>query len=277
MRNIACARRAVLRLLVGCAALGSQSPTALAQPPGRGMRWAKPPPEKPPPPRRPMVVLDPGHGGIDPGAVGAGGVYEKTIAFATARDLARDLVATGRFRVALTRGPDEFVPLRERVARARALHADLFLSVHADMLPNAAMRGLSVFTLSAKASDREAAALAESENRDMVNGVRFSREPRVIGEILADLTRDHTDNQSIELARDIVAALGHDVTLLDNPRRAADFAVLTAPAIPSALVELGCLSNPAEERMLQQPQYQRRLARGLAQAIETYFETRRPG
>lgn len=222
-----------------------------------------------------MIVLDPGHGGIDPGAVGPGGVYEKTIAYATARDLERDLVATGRFRTSLTRGDDEFVPLRERVARARALHADLFLSLHADALPNVAMRGLSVFTLSARASDREAAALAESENADVVNGVHFSREPPVIGEILADLTRDQTDNQSVVLARDIVAALGHRVVLLERPQRAADFAVLTAPDIPSALVELGCLSNPTEERLLQQPSYQRRLARGLAQAIEAFFKSRR--
>ncbi len=277
MANIACARRAVLRGLLGCAALGWRPEAGLARSPARRQQRAMRPPEKPRVRYRPMVVIDPGHGGIDPGAIGAHDVYEKTIAYATARDLERDLVATGRFRVALTRGADEFVPLRERVARARALDADLFLSVHADVLPNAAMRGLSVFTLSAKASDREAAALAENENNDVVDGVRFSREPRVIGEILADLTRDHTDNQSIELARDIVAALGHQVTLLDTPRRAADFAVLTAPDIPSALVELGCLSNPAEERLLQQPWYQRRLARGLAQAIEAYFKTRRCG
>lgn len=273
MRDIACARRTVLRLLAGCAAIGWRFGPALAQPPGR---------EKPtlrgrlPPRYRPMIVLDPGHGGIDPGAIGPDGVFEKNIVYPTARYLARDLIATRRFRVALTRGPDEFVPLRERVARARALHADLFLAIHADALPNPAMHGLSVFTLSAKASDREAAALADSENRDVVDGVRLSREPREVGDILIDLARRQTDNLSIELARAVVTALGREVGLLDNPQRSADFAVLTAPDIPSALVELGCLSNPAEERRLQQPAYQQRLARGLAHAIEAYFANRDP-
>jgi N-acetylmuramoyl-L-alanine amidase len=139
------------------------------------------------------------------------------------------------------------------------------------------MHGLSVFTLSAKASDREAAALAESENKDVVEGVRLSREPREIDAILIDLARRQTDNASIAFARDLVAALGHNVALLDNPQRSADFAVLTAPDIPSALVELGCLSNPSEERLLRQPAYQQRLARGLTQAIEAYFAIPRAG
>jgi N-acetylmuramoyl-L-alanine amidase len=276
MRKIGCARRTVLRALAGCA-LGWQPAAASAQLLRRDRAWTRPPPEKPPLPYRPMVVLDPGHGGIDPGAIGADGVYEKTIVYATARDLKRDLIATGRFRVALTRGPDEFVPLRERVARARALHADLFLAIHADALPNPAMRGLSVFTLSAEASDREAAALAESENREPVNGVRFPDEPPVIGEILADLTRDQTDNLSIGFAQDVVAVLGRKVKLLDHPQRSADFVVLRAPDIPSALVELGCLSNPVEEQLLQQPAYQQRLARGLEHAIEMYFRAGSPG
>jgi N-acetylmuramoyl-L-alanine amidase len=268
MRNIACARRTMLRLLAGCAAIEWVFDAASAQPAGRGklrLRYL------------PMIVIDPGHGGIDPGAIGPSGVYERNIVYPTARDLAGQLLATRRFRVALTRGPDEFVPLRERVARARALHADLFLSIHADALPNGAMRGLSVFTLSAQASDREAASLAESENQDIVDGVRLSREPREVGDILIDLARRQTDNLSIELAREVVVALGHEVSLLDNPQRSADFAVLTAPDIPSALVELGCLSNPAEERLLQQPGYQQRLARGLARAIEAYFTIHRSG
>ncbi len=268
MPDLACARRAVLRGLAGCAAIGWGAEAVLAQPPGRG---------KPRLRYQPVIVLDPGHGGIDPGAIGAGGVFERDIVFATAMALSRQLLVTRRFRVALTRGLDEFVPLRERVARARALHADLFLSIHADALPNAAMRGLSVFTLSATASDREAAALADSENRDAVGGVRLSREPREVGDILIDLARRRTDNLSIDFARDVVAALGHEVVLLDNPQRSADFAVLTAADTPSALVELGCLSNPAEEHLLRQPAYQQRLARGLAHAIEAYFTTHRPG
>jgi len=271
MRDIACARRTVLRLLASCTVIGWRFGAASAQPPGREKPTLR---GKARPQYRPMIVLDPGHGGIDPGAIGPSGVYEKNIVYPTARDLARDLIVTRRFRVALTRGPDEFVPLRERVARARALHADLFLAIHADALPDPAMHGLSVFTLSAQASDREAAALADSENRDVVDGVRLSREPREVGDILIDLARRQTDNSSIELAREVVTALGREVMLLDNPQRSADFAVLTAPDIPSALVELGCLSNPAEERLLREPGYQQRLARGLAHAIEAYFIVR---
>jgi N-acetylmuramoyl-L-alanine amidase len=267
MADFACARRAVLRGLTGCAAISWVFDAVVAQPPGRAMLRPR---------YRPVIVLDPGHGGIDPGAIAADGVFERDIVFATAAALSRQLLATRRFRVALTRDLDEFVPLRERVARARALDADLFLSIHADALPNPAMRGLSVFTLAANASDREAAALADSENRDVVDGVRLSRQPREVGDILIDLVRRQTDNLSIEFARDVVAALGHEVVLLDNPQRSADFAVLTATDTPSALVELGCLSNPAEEHLLRQPAYQQRLARGLAHAIEAYFTAHRP-
>jgi N-acetylmuramoyl-L-alanine amidase len=273
MHNIAWQRRTVLRLLASWVMAALPADAALARPRG----WTSPARhEKARRHHLPMVVIDPGHGGIDPGAIGAGGVYEKYITYATAIDLARVLKATRHFRVALTRGSDQYVPLRKRVARARALHADLFLSIHADALPNPAMRGLSVFTLSATASDREAAALAASENREIVGGVRLSQKPRVVDGVLLDLVRRETDNQSIKLARDVVAALGREVRLLDNPQRSAGFVVLTAPDIPSALVELGCLSNPVEEHLLQLPSYRKHLARGLAQAIESYFSKRAP-
>ncbi len=277
MQSNACARRMVLRVLAGYAAIGSGLDAASAQPLSRARLWRRVPPEKPRPPYLPIVVLDPGHGGIDPGAIGPDGVYEKNIVYATARDLARDLIATHRFRVALTRGPDEFVSLRERVAKARALHADLFLAIHADALPDPRMHGLSVFTLSAQASDRQAAALAASENKDLPDGLRWPREPREVSDVLIDLERRETDNSSLEFARDVVGALGHEVTLLDNPQRSADFVVLRAPDIPSALVELGCLSNPAEEHLLERPAYQQLLARGLARAIEAFFTVPRPG
>src|SRR5271170_5633460 len=202
MWDIACARRDVLRLLAGCAAIGTTS-EASAQPPGRGRPALR---GKPLLRYRPMIVLDPGHGGIDPGAIGPDGVYEKSIVYPTAQHLAGRLIATHRFRAALTRSPDEFVPLRERVVRAHALHADLFLAIHADALPDPAMHGLSVFTLSAKASDREAAAIAESENQDVVDRVRLAREPRVVGDILIDLERRQTDNSSLKFARDLVTA-----------------------------------------------------------------------
>lgn len=223
-----------------------------------------------PKPRR--IVLDPGHGGVDPGAVSLTGLYEKTVTLATARELGRLLDASGRYRARLTRGRDTFVPLRQRVARARAFHAELFLSIHADALPDRALRGLSVYTLSERASDRETAALAVRENKDdFLVGLHLSRQPPVIGAILLDLARRQTNNQSLILARAIVEELGRAVPLLEKPHREAGFAVLTAPDIPSVLVELGCLSNPAEERLLRRPAHQRRLAQALARAIDDYF------
>ncbi len=226
---------------------------------------------------RHVIALDPGHGGVDPGAISPHGFYEKRITLATARDLARQLDATGNYRAVLTRRRDTFVPLRRRVARARAAHAELFVSIHADALPDRGLRGLSVYTLSEEASDRETAALAGRENKDdFVAGVHLRRQPPVIGSILADLARRHTDNQSLVLARDVVEELGHSVTLLERPHRAAGFVVLTAPDIPSVLVELGCLSNPIEERLLVKPSYQRRLAHGLVRAIDDYFAAAAP-
>src|SRR5579883_653903 len=171
MREIAVARRAALRVLALCLAAGGSMAWARAKP-GAARRGTRPPR------RRPVIVIDPGHGGIDPGAIGPGGIYEKTITLATAWRLAWLLAASGRFRVVLTRSGDTFVPLPRRVAIARAAHADLFLSLHADALPDTAMRGLSVFTLSNTASDREAAELAASENRDVVAGVGPGRQSR---------------------------------------------------------------------------------------------------
>src|SRR6266849_5041351 len=256
MWDMSCVRRSVLRGLAVSAVVGWRFDPASAQPAGR---------RTPPARRVPTIVIDPGHGGVDPGAISPNGVYEKDIALPTAWEFARRLAATRRYRVVLTRSVDEFIPLKDRVARARAWKADLFLSIHADALPDAEMRGLSVFTLSAQASDREAAALAISENRaDLVGGVNLSRQPREVGNILMDLARRQTGNLSIALARKVVDQLAREVVLLDPPQRSADFAVLTAPDIPSALVELGCLSNRQEERLLQQRAYQQKLARGLA-------------
>jgi len=220
-----------------------------------------------------LVVLDPGHGGIDPGAIGYSGAYEKDIALATARELGRLLESTKRYRVQFTRNDDEFVPLQDRVARAHSAGAELFLSIHADALPNAGIRGASVFTLSERASDREAAELAARENKaDLIAGIDLSRHEPVVSEILLDLARRQTNNLSIRLARDMVLELGREVRLLNNTHRSAGFAVLKAPDIPSALVELGCLSNKEEDRLLQQSSYQRRLAAGLARSVNDYFD-----
>ena len=222
----------------------------------------------------PLVMLDPGHGGIDPGCIGASGTYEKNIALSTAHELARQLTATGRFRVELTRMDDEFVPLPERVERARAAGADLFLSIHADALPEEQMRGASVFTLSEQASDKEAAALAARENQsdELVGGVDLSHHAPEVSDILLDLTRRETNNESIKLARDLVSELGQRVKLLNHTHRSAGFVVLKAPDIPSALVEIGCLSNREEETLLQNLSYQRRIATGLVKSVNDFFD-----
>jgi N-acetylmuramoyl-L-alanine amidase len=223
MRNIGCARRTVLGALIFCAAAGWRLGSSAAQPAGR---------TAPPARRVATVVIDPGHGGVDPGAISSSGIYEKDIALATASEFARQLAARRGFRGVLTRSTDEFLPLRERVARARAWKADLFLSIHADALPNTDMRGLSVFTQSAQASDREAATLAASENRaDLVGGVSLARQPRDVGNILLDFTRRQTSNLSIALARRVVVELGRETVLLENPPRSTGVAIMTALSV----------------------------------------------
>lgn len=258
-------RRALLRGLAGTAlgVAGSGAMSAAFGQPLAAKAVAKPH----------LVVLDPGHGGIDPGAIGISGAYEKDVALATAREVARLLEATKRYRVLLTRSDDDFVSLPDRVAFAHAANGELFLSIHADAVPNAGIRGASVYTLSEKASNREAAELAARENKaDLIAGIDLSRHEPVVSEILFDLARRETNNLSIRLARQLVVELGHDVRLLDNSHRSAGFAVLKAPDIPSALVELGCLSNKDEDRLLREPSYQRKLAVSLVRSINDYFE-----
>jgi N-acetylmuramoyl-L-alanine amidase len=158
------------------------------------------------PVQRRTIVIDAGHGGIDPGCIGYSGTYEKYIAFDTAQEIARLLEATGRFRPVLTRSRDEFIALQQRVVLARAANADLFLSIHADSIPDHSLRGASVFTLSEKASDAAAAALAAKENHsDVIGGVSMAGQTPEVSSILLDLARRQTNNQSI------VAASGGDV------------------------------------------------------------------
>jgi N-acetylmuramoyl-L-alanine amidase len=278
MRDITVARRAVLALAAAAAFGVWPSGSLLARSKHRHVRHhhhkSVPHPRRKP---RHIVAIDAGHGGVDPGAVSPHGVFEKNVTLATARELARQLNATGRYRGVLTRRGDRFVPLHKRVERARKSHAELFLSIHADALPDHDLRGLSVYTLSDEASDRQTAALAKRENNDFhIGSVHLPREPREIRAILLDLARQRTNNQSLLLARAIVDELGQDVALLERPHRAAGFAVLKAPDIPSALVEVGCLSNPKEERLLQQHKHQKLLAHGLVRAIEDYFTAARP-
>lgn len=217
-------------------------------------------------------MVDAGHGGVDPGAIGRIGTYEKNVVLDMALKLAHRLEATRRYKVAMSRSTDTFVSLEERVIHARKIKADLFVSVHADSLPEPSLRGASVYTLSAKASDKEAAMVAASENSsDRVAGVHYTPDPEV-NEILFDLARRQTNNLSLRFAHDLVVELGRHVRLLDHAHRSAAFVVLKAPDIPSVLVETGCLSNIVEERDLRRASYREVVAGALLHSVNDYFD-----
>lgn len=272
-------RRELLAVLAGLTAFGLGMGDAWAAPAKRAKRQqnrksvAKPtPPTLKPKPK--LIVLDPGHGGKDPGALGARGTQEKKVVFTIAREVQRELQASGRYRVLLTRTGDTYVALRERVARAQAAKADLFLSLHADSHDNSDVRGASVYTLSEDASDREAAALAARENRAdaVVSGMRLADKPDNVAQTLVAMSQRGTVNDSRRLAETIVATFAKNgVRLLPRTHRQAGFAVLTSAEIPAALVELGYLSNPQDEKLLTVRQHQISLARALRASVDAYF------
>jgi N-acetylmuramoyl-L-alanine amidase len=234
------------------------------------------PPAKPEPkraaPARKTIVIDAGHGGADPGTVGPSGIYEKHVTLTMARELKAALERTGRYNVVLTRDRDVFIRLRKRVEIARKANADLFISLHADAIANGGVHGLSVYTLSEKASDKEAALLAEKENKaDVIPGINLDDEPPEVANILIDLTQRETMNQSAFLAGRMVGELQRDIPVLPNPHRFAGFAVLKAPDIPSILVELGFLSNRTEEKALRSKDHRGKIAGAIARAVNRYF------
>lgn len=233
--------------------------------------------ESPHPPRAvarlPLVTLDPGHGGKDPGAIGLSGTYEKHVALAAAHELKRQLEHTAGFRVELTRADDVFIPLAERVAHAKNRGAALFVSMHADAVHDHAVRGASVYTLARTASDAQTAALAEREN----SADRFALEAArttnpAVAQILASLVRQETRAGSARFARSLVGQLSHDdISLLTNPARHADFILLQAADIPSVLVEMGFMSNAEDEAALRRPEHRAHVADAIKRAIEAYF------
>ncbi|MGB8274486.1 MAG: N-acetylmuramoyl-L-alanine amidase, partial [Alphaproteobacteria bacterium] len=239
-------------------------------------RLAEPAREAPPPapklPQKKIIALDPGHGGVDPGARSRSGVYEKDLTLDMAKELKRQLEATGRYHVVLTRDRDIFLRLRERIAIARAAGAELFISLHADIIADEKIRGLSVYTLSENASDEEAELLASKENKaDIIAGIDLSSESPEVTNILIDLAQRETMNHSANLAEFAVGELSREVKLLGRSHRFAGFAVLKAPDVPSVLVELGYLSNRDEERLLRNPAYRARLSAALVRGIDRYF------
>lgn len=230
--------------------------------------------------RRYVIAIDAGHGGIDPGTIGASGLLEKELTLDIARRLRTILEATGRYQVVLTRDRDVFLRLRERVRRARDARADLFVSLHADSISDSSLRGASVYTLSDVASDREAELLAARENRaDALAGVALEPVDDITASILIDLAQRHTQNESSSMAQTLVTHLGEATRLVGMPHRQAGFAVLKAPDVPSVLVELGYLSNRRDEQALRTAAHRAELANALAGAIESHFEwyNGRPG
>lgn len=225
-------------------------------------------------PRKPVVVIDAGHGGVDPGAVGRGDIYEKTITLAIAKKLRDQLKRSGQYTVIMTREDDRFLKLYQRVAIARQHEGDLFMSIHADSIRKSNVRGASVYTLSDKASDEQTARLAARENKaDLIGGVDLGIEDKDVANILLDLVRRDTMNQSNFFAGSLVSAFEQaGIHLLERPHRSAGFAVLKAPDIPSVLVETGFVSNSREARMLTRSDYQDKIAATLKDGIDRYFE-----
>ncbi len=231
-----------------------------------------------PPDAKPVVVLDPGHGGIDPGTSSADGITEKEVVLAFGKLLKSKLEATGRYEVYLTREDDTFLPLRERVAFAQKKGAGLFLSIHADYFPKQTEKatGATVYTLSEQASDDEAKELAAKENfSDALAGIELpSDSDEVVANILIDLAQRETQNRSTLFARSIVGELASRSALHTRRLRSAGFRVLKAPDVPSVLLELGFLSNPDDEKRLTSDAWRDRIADGVVGSIDGYFAKR---
>ncbi|MGB8177253.1 MAG: N-acetylmuramoyl-L-alanine amidase, partial [Pseudolabrys sp.] len=229
---------------------------------------------------RPLIVIDPGHGGIDNGAKGTGGELEKDVVLAFALTLREKLEAQGKYRVAMTRSEDEFIALGERVRFARSRNAALFVSVHADALPKreGLAEGATVYTLSENASDAEAARLAETENKaDVIAGVDLTAEPDDVANILVDLAQRETKTFSMQFARTVVEELKSAARLHKHPLKSAGFKVLLAPDVPSVLVELGYMSTKDDLKQLTSANWRARTAQALAQAVDAYFTPRVAG
>jgi N-acetylmuramoyl-L-alanine amidase len=221
----------------------------------------------------PLVVIDPGHGGKDPGCSGPRGTQEKTVALELGLELQRQLHAGGRCRVAMTRSGDVFVPLEQRVGFARRQRAALFVSLHANAaLHDRHARGACVYRFAYRASDAQARALAKWENSaDRYGGPAFRDASPTLTHILASLMRKETWKHSAWLQQGVVDAMHRRIALTPAPARHARFVVLSAPDIASVLVEIGFLTNPAEERLLRSASHRRALALALRHGVERYL------
>jgi N-acetylmuramoyl-L-alanine amidase len=229
---------------------------------------------------RPLIILDPGHGGIDEGAHARSGEAEKTVVLDFALLLRDKIERLGKYRVEMTRTEDTFVALADRVQFARARRAQLFLSIHCDALArgDGDAQGAAIYTLSDHASDAEAARLAEAENRaDIIAGVDLSSESDEIADILIDLAQRETRTFSTHFARAVVGELKSSIRLHKQPLKSAGFRVLKAPDVPSALIELGFVSNRGDFKQLMSDAWRQRAGDAIVQAINAYFTTRTAG
>ena len=231
------------------------------------------PPSALPPAEKRVIVIDPGHGGIDAGTSGVNGLLEKDLVLDEALRLGRELARRDNYTVHLTRDTDVYIPLTERTRIARSWHADLFISLHADSNPDPNVSGLSIYTLSEKGSDREAAALARKENQsDVIAGVDLGGGNASVAPILIDLAQRDTMNRSSRFAQGAVGMLTRTTDILPRqPHRAAAFVVLKAPDVPAVLIELGYLSNTGDAGRMNTVRWRNGVAGAIAGAVDRYF------
>jgi N-acetylmuramoyl-L-alanine amidase len=229
---------------------------------------------------RPIIVLDPGHGGIDNGAVAASGEMEKDIVLAFTTELRDQLERSGKYRVVMTRTDDTFIPLVDRVRMARIRQAALFVSIHADAIKKSEgeAQGATVYTLSETASDAEAGRLAETENRaDVIAGIDMSHEPGDVADILIDLAQRETKAFSLQFAKGVVGNMKKVARMHKNPLKSAGFRVLKAPDVPAVLIELGYVSSKSDLTQLISGAWRAKTAKAVGQAIDNFFNTRMAG
>jgi N-acetylmuramoyl-L-alanine amidase len=229
---------------------------------------------------RPIIVLDPGHGGIDNGAVAGNGTMEKDIVLEFTTALRDQLEQSGKYRVVMTRTDDTFIPLVDRVRMARIRQAALFVSIHADAIAKSEgeAQGATVYTLSETASDAEAGRLAESENRaDVIAGIDMSHEPGDVADILIDLAQRETKAFSLHFAKALLGDMKKVARMHKIPMKSAGFKVLKAPDVPSVLIELGYVSSKDDLKLLTSGTWQAKTAGAIGRAIDNFFSTRLAG
>lgn len=239
------------------------------------------PPEKPavkpmlaqiPTDLRKVIVIDPGHGGIDPGAISPSKILEKDVVLKYGIALRTELEKSGKYKVVMTRSDDTFVRLENRVELARESKADLLIAIHADTVLGQQARGVTVYTVSDKASDAEAEALAHKENRaDIIAGMDLGTESKDVANILINLAQRESRNRAMAFSKKAVKQLKNVTAFTGKPIRSAAFVVLKAPDVPSVLIELGYLSSKQDEALLTSTEWHKRMAQGMAKAIDTFF------